>query len=210
MPAGEEDTEQLYSELEDAEFALEAFGDVVLGGERTAPGELVVVVKVARTGWRRHGWGRTQARLGVDREDQEPAAPGAALSVLWSCLGVGGLTGRVGNGCQRTGASANEQGAPRRGSWLSSARAGRCCCSTGQRGRSATRSLDQPGAAWTRPALARARTHRLRRKPRSWEGARRSGRARREALLAPPPSMAAGVRSNQVGRPPVKLGRPSL
>ena len=33
--AREEDTEQLYSELEDAELALEAFGDVVLGGERT-------------------------------------------------------------------------------------------------------------------------------------------------------------------------------
>jgi hypothetical protein len=54
--AREEDTTQLYSELEDAELALEAFGDVVLGGERAAPGDLVVVVRVARTRWRRHGW----------------------------------------------------------------------------------------------------------------------------------------------------------
>jgi hypothetical protein len=57
--AREEDTTQLYSELEEAELALEAFGDVVLGGERTAAGELVVMVRVARTRWRRHGWGRT-------------------------------------------------------------------------------------------------------------------------------------------------------
>lgn len=57
--AREEDTEQLYSELEDAELALDAFGDVVLGTEHTASGDLVVVVRVARTRWRRHGWGRT-------------------------------------------------------------------------------------------------------------------------------------------------------
>jgi hypothetical protein len=57
--AREEDTTQLYSELEDAELALEAFGDVVLGTEHTTSGDLVVVVRVARTRWRRHGWGRT-------------------------------------------------------------------------------------------------------------------------------------------------------
>jgi hypothetical protein len=55
--AREEETAQLYSDLEDARHALEAFGDAVLGDDDTEDG-LMVVVKVARTRWRRHGWGR--------------------------------------------------------------------------------------------------------------------------------------------------------
>jgi hypothetical protein len=58
--ARDEDTEQLYSELEDARHALEAFGDAVLGHDDD---ELVLhigcVVKVPQTRWRRHRWGRT-------------------------------------------------------------------------------------------------------------------------------------------------------
>jgi len=51
-------TEQLNSDVGDLRQALETFGDAVSGTERPPLEGDGIVTVVARSRWRRHGWGR--------------------------------------------------------------------------------------------------------------------------------------------------------